>query len=147
MLEETKDTITVPAAFMIRYDLESFDNIAIKTLTNCRLFFVIIRMLACIHSLRTRRGTSNNATNGANSNANAADLGVNNENGSGGSPSNSNHSLSSGHSIQTQSSSGVGAQVRGSHNDYDGEEDDEENFDSGGDDDEVEQNYNSDNDA
>lgn len=33
MLEETKDTITVPAAFMIR-------------------------MLACIHSLRNRRGTS-----------------------------------------------------------------------------------------
>lgn len=39
MLEETKDTITVPAAFMIR-------------------------MLACIHSLRTRRnGAPNPADN------------------------------------------------------------------------------------
>lgn len=35
MLEETKDTITVPAAFMIR-------------------------MLACIHSLRNRRGSQPN---------------------------------------------------------------------------------------
>lgn len=36
MLEETKDTITVPAAFMIR-------------------------MLACIHSLRNRRTNATNA--------------------------------------------------------------------------------------
>lgn len=41
MLEETKDTITVPAAFMIR-------------------------MLACIHSLRNRRVAANG--NGANAN-------------------------------------------------------------------------------
>lgn len=52
MLEETKDTITVPAAFMIR-------------------------MLACIHSLRNRsRGTGSNGNNSSastsqsNSNAN-----------------------------------------------------------------------------
>lgn len=37
MLEETKDTITVPAAFMIR-------------------------MLACIHSLRNRRGSQSSTT-------------------------------------------------------------------------------------
>lgn len=42
MLEETKDTITVPAAFMIR-------------------------MLACIHSLRNRRGFQSGGSTGSGS--------------------------------------------------------------------------------
>lgn len=61
MLEETKDTITVPAAFMIR-------------------------MLACIHSLRNRTrpgsGSGNNSSTSAstsNSNANIADNNLSNQ--------------------------------------------------------------------
>lgn len=57
MLEETKDTITVPAAFMIR-------------------------MLACIHSLRNRRSASNiggsaAANNSSSSNSDATGAPVN----------------------------------------------------------------------
>lgn len=51
MLEETKDTITVPAAFMIR-------------------------MLACIHSLRNRRSTAA-TSNPANAPANGAPTAAN----------------------------------------------------------------------
>ncbi|XP_062539593.1 DDB1- and CUL4-associated factor 6-like [Armigeres subalbatus] len=69
MLEETKDTITVPASFMIR-------------------------MLACIHSLRNRRGPAGSAAeasaadNGGNSNNDNNNNSNNNDNGN----NNSNNS-------------------------------------------------------
>lgn len=65
MLEETKDTITVPAAFMIR-------------------------MLACIHSLRNRQGGNGN-NNGENDNRSRSNSN-NNVNDSGNESASSNNS-------------------------------------------------------
>lgn len=83
MLEETKDTITVPAAFMIR-------------------------MLACIHSLRTRRGNSNTSGNSS-VNANASE----NSGDSSGSSDRTSNSSRSGTSRDRSVSSGASTSTRG----------------------------------
>lgn len=84
MLEETKDTITVPASFMIR-------------------------MLACIHSLRNRRGPAGPAASAAADNGNESSTGNSNNNDNNNDNNNNNdngNNNSSGGNDRAESSGG-----------------------------------------
>lgn len=99
MLEETKDTITVPAAFMIR-------------------------MLACIHSLRNRTTRPAN-TSGNNSNASASTSNSNaNTNRTQSNQANQDQSNSDTQSMPNTSSNTTVATIDPKDNTYDGGDED-----------------------